>query len=77
MHMEQIMTGRRLAALGAAVSVTPDAVGQLPRLLKKAQADPTLAAAAQAFAKQHAGYDQHHTIAAAADRCEALLHKGP
>ena len=77
MHMEQIMTGRRLAALGAAVSVTPDAVGQLPRLLKKAQADPTLAAAAQAFAKQHAGYDQHHTIASAADRCEALLRKAP
>lgn len=73
MQMEQTMTARRLAALGAAVAVPPDATGQLPRVLKKVLADSALLAAAQTFAGAHADYDQHATIAAAADRCEVLL----
>lgn len=72
-HMEQAMTARRLATLGVATSVTPDAMGQLPRLLKKALADAAPGQAAQRFAQRHAGYDQQATIRLAADRCEALL----
>ena len=77
MHMEQTMTSRRLAALGVAVPVPSDAMNQLPRLLKKVLADTALATAAQAFAQAHAGYDQHATVATAADRCEALLRGTP
>lgn len=73
MHMEQTMTARRLAALGAAASVMPDALGQLPRLLKKTLADTALGDAARKFARAHAGYDQQATVQLAADRCEALL----
>lgn len=73
MHMEQTMTARRLSDLGVAVTVVPEACGQLPRLLKKVLATPELAAAAGRFAARHGGYDQQATIRQAADRGEALL----
>lgn len=73
MHMEQIMTAQRLASLGAAVGVTPDATAQLTRLLRKALADAALSAAARRFAQTHAGYDQQASITAAAACCESLL----
>jgi UDP:flavonoid glycosyltransferase YjiC (YdhE family) len=73
MHMEQTMTARRLAALGVATSVAPEATAQLPRLLKKMLADASPAQAAGKFAQSHAGYDQQATIGHAADRCEAQL----
>lgn len=73
MQMEQTMTGQRVAALGAGVSVAPEASATLARQLRQALGDARLASAARAFAQAHAGYDQQHTIAAAADRCEALL----
>lgn len=73
MHMEQTMTARRLAALGVATSMAPEATAQLPRLLKKMLADASPAQAAGKFAQSHAGYDQQATIGHAADRCEAQL----
>lgn len=73
MHMEQAMTTKRLEALGAAVYVAPESIGQLPRLFKKTLANPSLAEAAQRFAQRHADHDQEATTRLAADRCEALL----
>lgn len=73
MHMEQTMTARRLATIGAANSTIPEVTGQLARLLKKTLADATFGQAAQRFALDHAGYDQQATIRLAADRCEALV----
>jgi UDP:flavonoid glycosyltransferase YjiC (YdhE family) len=75
MQMEQTMTARRLMALGAAASVTPEATAQLPRLLKRMLADAGPQKAAQKFAQSHADYDQQATIRQAADRCEAQLKK--
>lgn len=71
MHMEQTMSAHRLAATGAAVVLSADASAQMPRLLKRALADPAMAQAARAFAHRHQGYDQQQAIGAAADRCEA------
>ncbi len=74
MHMEQMMTARRLESLGVAVSVLPDATGQLPRpLMKRAWANAALTKAAQGFASAHSAYRQDATVMVAADRCEALL----
>ena len=77
MHMEQAMTARRLTDLGVAVTVVPQATGQLPRLLKRALENPDLGLAAQGFAQRHAGYSQDDSISRAADRCESLLSPGP
>lgn len=74
MHMEQVMTARRLESLGVATSVTPDAAGQLPRpMVKRVLANAALAKAAQVFALQHAHYQQEATVSVAVNRCEALL----
>ncbi len=73
MQMEQTMTAQRVASTGAAMALTTEASAQMPRLLKKTLADPSLALAAQAFARKHQGYDQQATIRTAADRCEAAL----
>ena len=73
MHMEQAMTARRLSELGVAITVVPEACGQLPRLLKKALSDSTLSQAAQKFSTGHDNYQQQNTIRLAADRCEALF----
>jgi len=66
------MAAHRIAALGAAGVMTPDANPLLPQLLRQALADPALTRAAQAFARRHQGYDQSRTIELAADRCEAV-----
>lgn len=72
-QLEQAMFARGVEALGAAVVIPEAAAGQFPRLLKRALADPSLQAAAQAFAARHAGFDQADAIRAVVDRCEALL----
>ena len=74
MQMEQTMSAHRLSGLGVAVVLAAEASAQMPRLLKKTLTDPSLTQAAQAFAQQHQGYDQHATIRSAADRCEAVVH---
>lgn len=74
MQMEQVMAARRVAALGAAGVVVPEAAAQFAQPLAHALADRTRASAAAAFAARHAGYDQAATVARVADRCEALLH---
>ena len=49
------------------------AAAQLQRLVKRALAEPSLAAAARAVAANYPGYDQAATVTLAADRCSALL----
>lgn len=73
MQMEQTMAAHRLASLGVAVVLAPEAGAQLPRLLKQTLANPSLAQAAQAFAQRHQGYEQTNTIRSAAERCEAAV----
>lgn len=77
MHMEQVMTARRLAALGVAVTLVPEATAQMPRQLKKVLADESFIASARNFAARHVDYSQTNTIALAADRCESLISKTP
>lgn len=72
-QLEQTMFARGVEALGAAVVIAEAAAGQFPRLVKRALADASLQARAQAFAASHAGFDQADAIRAVADRCEALL----
>ena len=73
MQMEQTMTAKRLEALGVALAMPREAVAQAPRFLKRALAEPSLAARARSFALDHSGYDQRATVQLAADRCESLL----
>lgn len=72
-HTEQEMMARRVRDLGAAIVLSEASAAQMPRLLRRALDDTTLAAAATRFAAAHSGYDQTDTVAALADRCEALL----
>ncbi len=75
MQMEQTMGAHRLAAMGAGVALSAQASAQMPLLLRKALADPSLSQAAQGFAKRYQGYDQNQTIRTAADRCEAAVQR--
>jgi UDP:flavonoid glycosyltransferase YjiC (YdhE family) len=72
-HLEQTMFARAVERTGAGVLLPEASAGQFPRLIKRALADTTLPAAAQAFAARHAGYDQAETVRTIANRCEALL----
>ena len=72
-QMEQTMAAHRLAAMGAAMVITPDLAMHFPKMLARAMVDTKLQDAAQAFARAHENYDQQATIAAAADRCESAL----
>ena len=74
-QMEQSMTAHRVALLGAAVVVTPDLAALFPKLLLQAMGDKKRKDAAQAFAQSHSTYNQHATIAVAADRCESVLRR--
>jgi hypothetical protein len=73
MQMEQTMTARRAEMLGAAVVVTDEHAGQMPRFLARAIKEPGLRDAARRFAERHAGYDQHATVRQARQQCEALM----
>lgn len=77
MQMEQTMGAHRLAAMGAGVALTAQDSAPMPRLLRRALADPALSRCAQAFATRYQGYDQKQTIRTAADRCEAALRSSP
>ena len=76
MQVEQAMTAHALEKLGAALSVAPEAAGQLQRIVKRALGDVHLGTAAREFAARHQGYDQAATVAHAADRCVGLLEAG-
>lgn len=77
MQMEQTMAARRVAGLQAGVVVPVEAAGQLPQLLLEMLAHSAWTQGAQAFAAQHAGYDQADAVAQVADRCEALMRGAP
>jgi len=73
MQLEQTMTGKRLEALGAGLSVPQEAAGQFSRQLKRTISDETFKTQAAQFAATHAGYDQTATIATATARCVSLM----
>ncbi len=74
-QLEQMMTGKRLAALGAGfvveplVSPAPDYV----RIVRKLLHDPSFTKAAQAVADRHADDDPQARIRRIVDRCEELI----
>ena len=73
-HLEQMMTAKRVAALGAGLVVdyekpAPD----YGRLLRRLLDEPSFTAAAQAVAEQHVGDDQAARVARIVDRCEELM----
>lgn len=77
-HLEQMMTAKRVAELGAGLLVdyekpAPD----YRRLLRRLLDEPSFTAAAQAVAARHAGDDPAARVARIADRCEALITRSP
>jgi len=78
LQLEQMMTGKRLAATGAGVVVDllanpkPDYRQLLQRLLD----DPSLTQAAEAVARRYAGDEPHARIRRIVDRCEELMAAG-
>ncbi len=77
LYVEQYLLTRHLADQGLAPllppKVTPDGV---ERMVRTALADAALAENARAFAARHAGHDAEATLAAIADRLDALVRTG-
>ncbi|MBL8332671.1 MAG: hypothetical protein JNM08_06190 [Rubrivivax sp.] len=72
-QLEQTMLAKVLEKQHLGAHLPESGAGQFPRLIKRALEDPQLAAAAKAFAADHADYDPVRTVKALADRCEALM----
>ncbi|WP_026224741.1 glycosyltransferase [Methyloversatilis thermotolerans] len=72
-QMEQAMTSRRLAQLGMARVIDPDALAHAPAILRAALADDTMRAAAKQFAARHGDYSMALTVRRAVEQCTALL----
>ena len=73
-HLEQMMTAKRVASLGAGLLVdyekpAPD----YGRLLRRLLDEPSFTAAAQSVANRHVGDDPAVRVARIADRCEELM----
>jgi UDP:flavonoid glycosyltransferase YjiC (YdhE family) len=73
-HLEQMMTAKRVAALGAGLVVdyekpAPD----YGRLLRRLLDEPSFTAAAQSVANRHVGDDPAVRVARIVDRCEELM----
>lgn len=73
-HMEQLMTGRRLAAQGLGLSVPPGAPSpDWRRLIRQLLDEPRFAAAARVVAERHRGETTAGTAERLADRVEASI----
>jgi len=74
-HLEQLMTGKRLAASGAGLVVDPSEPSSRDygRVLRRLLDDPSFTTAAQAIAARHVADDPAERVARIADRCEELM----
>jgi Erythromycin biosynthesis protein CIII-like, C-terminal domain len=74
-HLEQMMTGKRLASIGAGLVVDPQesASRDYGRILRRLLDEPSFTAAAQAVADRHVDDDPAARVARIADRCETLI----
>ncbi len=73
-QIEQLMTAKRVAMLGAGLVADPEKPApDYRRLLKRLLGEPDFAAAAQRVAARHAGDDPAARVARIADLCEAVI----
>ena len=74
-HLEQMMTAKRVASIGAGLVVdrSVDATPDYGRMLNRLLDDPSLTAAAAAIAERRAGDEPAARVARIADRCEELM----
>ena len=77
-HLEQMMTGKRIAAMGAGLLVDPleDKSPNYARLVTRLLNEPTFAAVAQAVAARYVNDKPAERVARIADRCEQLIADG-
>ncbi len=77
-HLEQMMTGKRIAAMGAGLVVDPlvDKSPNYARLLTRLLEEPAFAAVAQAVAARYVNETPAERVARIADRCEELIARG-
>jgi UDP:flavonoid glycosyltransferase YjiC (YdhE family) len=74
-HLEQMMTGKRLAAAGAGLVVDPQdpSSRDYARVLRRLLDEPSFTTAARAIAARHINDDPAERVARIADRCEELM----
>jgi len=72
-HLEQLMTAKRLAALGAGLVVEPKESRDYVRLLRRLLDEPSFTIAAQAVAARHVDDAPAARVTRIAQRCEELL----
>jgi UDP:flavonoid glycosyltransferase YjiC (YdhE family) len=74
-HLEQMMTGKRLAATGAGLVVDPmePPSRDYGRMLRRLLDEPAFTAAAQGIAARHVADDPAERVARIAERCEELI----
>ncbi|MDF1628920.1 MAG: hypothetical protein P1U78_03900 [Alcanivoracaceae bacterium] len=73
LYMEQLMFARCVKALGAGELVTLDRPQRIAQALDAMTLEPAYTAAAQAFARQHTGFDQNREIEQAASALEDAM----
>jgi len=78
-QLEQMMTGKRLAELGAGIVVEPrmSPAPDYARLLRRLLEEPSFTVAARAVAQRHAGDGPPARIRRIVDRCEELIATAP
>jgi UDP:flavonoid glycosyltransferase YjiC (YdhE family) len=72
-QLEQLMTAKRLLALGAGLVVEPKESRDYGRILRRLLDEPSFTAAAQAVAARHVDDDPAQRVMRIAERCEELL----
>ena len=77
-NLEQMMTAKRLAAIGAGIVVNPGEPKSCDygRVVRRLLDEPSFTAAAQAIATRNVDEDPSGRVARIADRCEELLNPG-
>ena len=72
-HLEQLMTAKRLVAVGAGLVVEPKESRDYVRLLRRLLDEPAFTIAAQAVAARHVDDDPADRVTRIAERCEELV----
>ena len=77
-QLEQMMTGKRMASIGAGLVVDPSESSSRDygRMLRRLLDEPAFTAAAQTVADRHAGDEPEARVRRIVDRCEELIGRG-
>jgi UDP:flavonoid glycosyltransferase YjiC (YdhE family) len=77
MHMEQLLSARRVQALGAGLYLTEDRIDQLGAALQRLTGQPGFTEAARSFARRHGRAEGNRVAEAIAARCVELMNLPP